>query len=112
MFIPLVASRLIFPENDSKVETYEGNLVTLSCTSIGNPKPAIIWSPDDDLRRMINTVTSMDSDGYYTVTSNLTILRVLRQDALTYTCTANNTEGMDTRTFDLVVYCKFATILR
>ena len=57
---------------------------------------------------MINTSTSTDAEGYLVITSNLIIPSVVRADAGIYTCTANITEGMDTRSFNLTVYCKFA----
>ena len=57
---------------------------------------------------MINTSTSTDAEGYLAITSNLIIPSVVRADAGIYTCIANSTEGMDTRSFNLTVYCKFA----
>ena len=60
---------------------------------------------------MINTSTSTDAEGYLVITSNLIILSVVRADAGIYTCTANNTDGMDTLSFNLTVYCKLVTQL-
>ena len=60
---------------------------------------------------MINTSTSTDAEGYLAITSNLIIPSVVTADAGIYNCTANNTEGMDSRIFNLTVYCKFALFL-
>ena len=60
---------------------------------------------------MINTSTSTDAEAYLVITSNLIIPSVVTADAGIYNCTANNTEGMDTRSFNLTVYCKFAFFL-
>ena len=83
--------------------------VTLSCTARGYPRPVISWSPGASGSRSISESTSTDMEGYLVITSNLTISDLGRDDTATYTCTANNTEGMDARDVFLTVFCKLAS---
>ena len=90
------------------VEKDLGESFNISCTARGYPRPTITWSPGSGRSRMINTSTSTDAEGYLVITSKLFIPSVMREDAGIYTCGANNTEGMDTLSFNLTVYSKFA----
>ena len=85
----------------------EGDSLTLSCTARGYPRPTITWSTGTDSRIQVNASFSTDAEGYLIVTSNLVISNVFREDAGIHICTANNTIGMDSRSFSLTVFCKF-----
>ena len=106
-YLHTAPSELTDPTTNMTLERDEGELVIFNCTAKGNPIPIVTWSPGSGGSRMINTSTSTDAEGYLVITSNLIIRSVVRADDGIYICTANNTEGMDTRNFNLTVYCKF-----
>ncbi len=95
------------PSNDMLVMRDQGDSLTLSCTARGYPRPIITWSTETDSRIQVTTSLSTNTEGYLIITSNLTISNVLREDAGIHTCTANNTVGIESRSFNLTVFCKF-----
>ena len=73
-----------------------GEILTISCDVAGSPEPTITWLRDGE------TITSggrFSDDGQGT----LVVSNVQRDDAGTYTCTANNTRGSDSDSIDVNV---------
>ena len=101
------------PLADMMVVETEGGMVTFTCTATGVPAPYFTWSPPDDGDRIsVNTDPAViDSDGFISVTSTLTISSLLKTDTGTYTCTANNTvmgsNIIMSRTFNITVNCEY-----
>ena len=94
---------MIDSSDDVSLEIDEGKMVTFSCTARGVPQPSYTWFP---LNIGITESTHTDSDGFYLVTSNLTIVNVMRTNTGIYTCIANNTGSTQSRKFTLTVNCK------
>ena len=94
---------MIDSSNDVSLEIDEGKMVTFSCTARGVPQPSYTWSPQNI---GITESTHTDRNGFYLVTSNLTIATVMRTNAGMYTCIANNTGSIQSRKFTLTVNCK------
>ena len=90
--------------DDFFLESDELEMVTLSCTARGVPKPTFTWSPANG---DITEAAWTDRDGFFQVISNLTIASIVRTDAGIYTCIVNNTGSLQTRNFTLKVNCKF-----
>ena len=108
------------PEQDVSIEVNETDDVLFTCVTRGFPASTIAWyldtrSESDQLTSggRIAIATSdpaVDSDGFFIVTSNLTILDSDRGDSSVYTCVANNTvlgeDRVEVRNFDLTVNCE------
>lgn len=80
----------------SKVESIEGNPVTLTCRARGNPKPAIQWSKEG---------ISLAYDPHYRIlpSGDLYILEVRVVDHGMYRCRAANRVGAVAATTRLIV---------
>ena len=96
------------PPADTTVAEDEGTAaVTLTCTATGVPQPSISWSPGAGGRiSIMDGAPVTDDEGTFSVTSNLTISSLVRGDAGSYTCIANNTVTSDSRLFTLSVNCE------
>ena len=115
---------IVNPEQDVFIEVNETNNVFLTCVTRGFPAPTVAWylniqSESDQLTSggRIGIVTSdpaLDSDGFFVVTSNLTISNSNRRDTGIYICRANNTiqeqNRVEVRNFDLTVNCELCSI--
>ena len=113
---------IVAPDQDVSIEVNETDTVLLTCVARGFPAPTVAWylgtlSESDRLTSdgRIEIVTSDpvdDSDGFFVVTSNLTIPNSNRRDTGVYICGANNTvleqDRVEVRMFDLTVNCKLA----
>ncbi|KAH9488769.1 hypothetical protein Btru_059710 [Bulinus truncatus] len=75
---------------------YEGNSVTLSCYSDGNPSPTYNWTKVGDE----NTTLTGAMDGS---SSTLTLTNLNISDSGTYNCTASNTVNGLTKVFSYTV---------
>ena len=83
------------------------------CTAAGFPAPTIMWyrgvteSERVALNGTMGSTTMMD--GFFVVTSTLTLFTVDRLDSDLYSCIAESSFGpsrSDVRVFNLTVYCK------
>ena len=99
------------PSADVSVDFDEGATALLSCTARGLPRPNITWSPGPDSYRTISTYDSMDGEGFEVITSNISITNIQRDD-LSYICNASNSLGHGTRSFSLIVNCKYTNKIR
>ena len=105
------------PVEDMDVTAIEGENAIIACTAIGFPAPTITWYRgvmENDriaLNGMLGPTTMMD--GFFVVTSMLTISDVARSDSGLYSCVAENTFGPSrsaSRIFNLTVYCKYVVL--
>ena len=80
-------------------------MVVLNCSARGLPTPTFTWSPSGSMFQ-VSSSTSMDAEGYAVVTSSLTITNVMRNDTTSFTCSASNSDEMDSHSFTLTIYCK------
>ena len=108
------------PGQDILAEVSETDPVFFTCVTRGFPAPMVEWylntqSASDRLTTggRIGIATSnpvADSDGFFVVTSNLTISDSNRRDTGVYICRANNTvleqDRVEVRNFDLTVNCE------
>ena len=86
------------PQN---VTTKEGDNVTLSCDTTGNPVPTISWTKDGSAISN-NSMISLSDDN-----KQLTITNVNRTNSGEYQCVASNRVGKDTSDASTVtILCK------
>ena len=83
----------------------EGDNITITCESIGNPLPTVIWSRTNGARVIAGNYT--ESQNVSKVSRNLTITNVSREDTGVYTCSANNSVGIVSSNVSITVQCKF-----
>ena len=92
--------------------------VIFNCTATGNPSPNITWYkngssllPSSDPRITVGPPREkLLSSGLYQVVQNLTINNTADRDSGSYSCVCNNTGGMGTQEFDLIVGSKWITL--
>ncbi len=75
-----------------------GYPVSLNCTASGNPRPTIAWNK--------NGVDVVDNDRILSLDNSLFILRAKLEDTGSYTCIAQNSEGLSFASTHLLVGCK------
>ena len=81
--------------------TTEGDNVTLSCNTTGNPVPTILWTING------SPVDTRDNPRISFSRQQLIITNVSRTDSAEYRCAASNSLGNDTSdTTSLDVQCK------
>ncbi len=104
---PFVAvATIIQPTGVSNSLEYDVNtMVVLNCSARGLPAPAFTWILSGGMYQ-VSSSTSMDAEGYAVVTSSLTITNVMRNDTTSFTCSASNSDEMDSHSFTLTIYCK------
>ena len=83
----------------------EGDNITITCESIGNPLPTVIWSRTNRARVIVGNYT--ESQNASKVSRNLTITNASREDTGVYTCSANNSVGSVSSNVSITVQCKF-----
>ncbi len=106
LLLPFVAvATIIQPNGASSSLEYDVNtMVVLNCSARGLPAPAFMWILSGGMYQ-VSSNTNMDAEGYAVVTSSLTITNVMRGDT-SFTCSANNSNVMDSHSFTLTIYCK------
>ena len=73
----------------------------------GVPSPTIDWSSaSGSVNSTTVSSTIVDNENYYVVTSNLIIGSIQRIDTM-FTCSANNSEAIQNRSFIITVTCKY-----
>ena len=107
----LLAFPSFIPTSGSLIKD-EGQSLVLSCTAKGFPRPTITWSPVGGDRRILNTSTSTDAEGFLVITSTFMIESVQRSDAGLYTCDASSTQGTRLQSFNIIVNCKLCSVLQ
>ena len=86
----------------------EGDNITITCESIGNPLPTIIWSRTNGARVLVvDSGNYTESQNASKVSRNLTITNTSREDTGVYTCSANNSVGSVSSNVSITVQCKF-----
>ena len=95
------------------VSISEGEYVTITCTATGVPAPSVYWSRADgssltDSRYVISDTSSpMVVNDVYQVTSNLTIMNIVRGDIeMEYGCTVINVVDTVQSNVSIIVLCK------
>ena len=112
VILPITAPVTITsPQENSVVRVPEFSATVFLCNATGLPKPVIYWSVEKRKRREFTMQSgTFLSTGYHYVISSLRLSFISRDDAGTYTCTANNTiQDLDVRmdrTFSLIVICE------
>ena len=83
----------------------------ITCEAFGYPPPTVIWNRINGI--LSDRVSVSDSvsvpTGYGDVTSvsvNLTITNASREDTGVYTCSANNTVGINDEIVNITVQCE------
>ncbi len=105
LFHFVAVATIIQPTGASSSLEYDINtMVVLECSARGLPAPTFTWSQSGG-RFQESPSTSMDAEGYAVVTSTLTITNVMRGDS-SFTCSASNSDEMDSHSFTLTIYCK------
>ena len=95
------------PSEDAAIEIDLGSEHTLTCVARGIPRPTIVWSSaTGSITSMPSSSPTVDNEQYEVVTSDLTIASIQRTDRM-FTCSASNSGGMQNRSFNLTVNCKF-----
>ena len=85
----------------------EGDDVTITCESIGDPLPTIRWNIADEAGVLIgDSVNHTGIRNALIVERNLTVPNVSREHTGVYTCSANNSIGSDNRSIRITVQCK------
>ena len=90
--------------------------MTITCGVLGYPPPTIIWSKTNGAisnraSMSISTTTFVGSSRLPYVRRNLTFTNSYREDAGSYQCRANNSAGIDTRSFIITVQCTLQHII-
>ena len=81
----------------------EGDNINFTCEARGSPTPTVIWSrTNDDIVSMSNNATTRSGS----VFANLLITNVSREDTGVYTCTANNSLGIDSINVRIIILCE------
>ncbi len=105
MFLFVAVATIIQPTGASSSLEYDVNtMVVLNCSARGLPAPAFTWILSGGMYQVFSN-TNMDAEGYAVVTSTLTITNVMRGDT-SFTCSASNSNVMDSHSFTLTIYCK------
>ncbi|XP_065884496.1 uncharacterized protein [Dysidea avara] len=96
------------PLDSSTTVIAEGDAMTITCGVLGYPPPTIIWSKTNGAisnraSMSISTTTFVGSSRLPYVRRNLTFTNSYREDAGSYQCRANNSAGIDTRSFIITV---------
>ena len=90
--------------------------MTITCGVLGYPPPTIIWSKTNGTlsnraSMSISTTTFVGSSRLPYVRRNLTFTNSYREDTGLYQCRANNSAGIDTRSFNITVPCTLQHII-
>ena len=86
----------------------EGDNITITCESTGNPLPTIIWSRANGARVLVgDSVNYTGNENVSRVSRNLTLTNASREDTGVYTCSANNSIGSVSSNVSITVQCKF-----
>ena len=80
----------------------EGDNINFTCEVTGSPIPTVIWSrTNGDIVSMSNNTTTRSGS----VFANLIITNASREDTGVYTCTANNSLGIDSINVKIICEC-------
>ena len=112
----------VIPVINSSNNTYitnEMTPVTFQCTVTGIPSPNITWYrngssllPSSDPRITVSPPNQqLLSSGLYQVVQTLTINNTADSDSGNYSCVGNNTVGMETVDFELIVRSELYSLL-
>ena len=90
----------------------EESETTIICEAFGYPPPTVLWIRiDGNLSDRVSVSDSVSTaSGYGNVTRvsvNLTITNASREDTGVYTCSANNSIGIDSKNVSIAIQCKF-----
>ena len=89
----------------------EGNTITITCEASGYPSLAV-WSRTNGTLSDRVSISSNNNilleygTNERRVSVNLTITNASREDTGVYMCSANNSVGSDTKSFNITVQCK------
>ena len=93
---------------DNLDDIEEGNDVTITCETKGNPLPTVRWDITDEIGVVIgDNVNHTGNRNEKIIRRNLTISNILREHTGVYTCSANNSVGSDSNSICITVQCKF-----
>ena len=93
---------------DNLDDIEEGNDVTITCETKGNPLPTVRWDITDEIGVVIGDSVSHTGNRNETIIRrNLTIPNISREHTGVYTCSANNSVGSDSNSICITVQCKF-----
>jgi len=93
----LVRSPVKVNFNDKLKDKYvnEGDPVTLKCSVTGVPKPQLVWKKEGELITNTSRFTiTTDNSGETSVSSQLQIKQIAREDIALYSCISWNRGGV------------------
>ena len=93
---------IITPMDNTTVAINEGINRNFTCEATGYPVPTVIWHRvNGNLSSRVSISSAVQSeDG--SVSANLMITNASREDTGVYTCTANNSNGIDSRDIRII----------
>ncbi len=100
---------ITFPSGNVTVEADLGTELSLTCNATGVPAPVITWSPTNP-KVSLTSVTIINSEKLYITSSTFNLISVQLTDN-EYTCTGNNSGGVQSLVFSIIVSCKFEQCL-
>jgi len=97
----LVPPNITDPVSNTSTIITEGDTITITCEALGYPLPTIVWSKTNGTlsdRVSVSDNVPIGNGNETSVSVNLTLTNVSREDTGLYQCTASNSVGNDIRT--------------
>ena len=90
------------PMDNTTLVINEGDNINFTCEATGYPTPTVIWSRANGDRVSMSGDSTTESGA---VIANLIMINASETDTGVYTCTANNSHGIDQK--NISVICKY-----
>ena len=115
--IVTVAPNITTPMEGEEISIIERSNGSITCTATGYPVPTVVWQNSDGSslsnNRLVSGSPVISSTGISNVSSvsvELMVIGVLREDSGMYRCSANNNVNSTTRNITITVQCKYNTV--